>query len=287
MSNVTLTPTEFDEFGAGPSGSNGQSGGRRGLTSRLSFGHVLTAIAGVLTFFFLLLVLVDRQDPQVTVIAATERVDEGVPLTADLFEEVTLPEGNPLTEGAVTTMEQLDGSRTAQRDIPATGVLVEADFIDVAAETPGGGLRSLSIPIEPDKALGGEITDSDLVDILAVADNRVWIPAAGLEVLDDGGGGGSSFLGGSVSDAKYITMAVTADEAVAISFASTNAKDIYVVRSTGAERLPELDDTAGAAEVGVSGPGGSSSFVPADVGDSLNEALGGIFDDLLAEAGDE
>lgn len=285
MSNVTLTPPEFDEFSAGPSPTNGQGGGRRGLTSRLSFGHVLTAIAGVLTFLFLLLVLVDRQDPEVTVIAATERIDEGVPLTADLFEEVSLPEDNPLTAGAVTTIEELDGTRTAQRDIPAQGVLVGSDFIDVAAETPGGGLRSLSIPIESDKALGGAISDSDLVDIVAVAPDRVWIPAAGLEVLDDGAGDSSSFLGGDASDAGFITMAVTADEAVAISFAATNAKDIYVVRSTGAVRLPKLTETTGPDEVGVGGPSGTSSFVPADVGDSLNDALDGILDDLVA--GDE
>lgn len=115
---------------------------------------------------------------------------------------------------------------------------------------------------------------------------RVWIPAAGLEILDDGGGGDSgSFLGGSDSGGDYLTMAVTADEAVAIAFAATNATDIYVVRSTGAERLPKLTDVAGPGDVGVGGPTGSDTFVPAELGESINDALGGVLDELVSEDG--
>ncbi len=285
MSNVTLTPPEVEEMGAGsPLSPNGQGGGRRGLASRLSFGHVLTAIAGVLTFIFLLVVLAERDNPEVTVVVAAERVDEGVPLTADLFEEINLPEDSPLVEGAVQKMDRLDGSRTAQRDIPARGVLTQSDFRDVVAETPGGGLRSLSIPIEVDKAVGGKIRETDLVDIIAVEKGQVWIPAAGLEVLDDGSGDGSSSILGGSSGNDYLTVAVTADEAVAVAFASSTA-DIFVLRSTGAERLPELSGVDGSGEVGVGGPTGDGSFVPADVNETINDALGGVLDELAPADG--
>lgn len=279
MSNGTLAPPEFDQTASGSPVQQGPTTERRGLGSRLSVGHVLTAVAGLLTFFFLLLVLAERNEPEVTVLVASDPIEEGVPLTADLFEEVTLPEGNALADGAVTTMDELDGSKTAQRDFPAESVLTETDLTDVAAEAPGSGLRSLSIPIKADQAVGGELLDSDLVDIVAVSNEGAWIPAAGLEVLDAGNDGSGSIIGDGGSDSGYITMAVTADEAVAISFASTNAKEIFVVRSTGANKLPVLADALDSEDVGVGGPAGGSTFAPSNVDDSLS----GVLDELLQE----
>ena len=279
MSNGTLAPPEFDQTASGSPVQQGPTTERRGLGSRLSVGHVLTAVAGLLTFFFLLLVLAERNEPEVTVLVASDPIEEGVPLTADLFEEVTLPEGNALADGAVTTMDELDGSKTAQRDFPAESVLTETDLTDVAAEAPGSGLRSLSIPIKADQAVGGELLDSDLVDIVAVSNEGAWIPAAGLEVLDAGKDGSGSIIGDGGSDSGYITMAVTADEAVAISFASTNAKEIFVVRSTGANKLPVLADALDSEDVGVGGPAGGSTFAPSNVDDSLS----GVLDELLQE----
>ena len=287
MSNGTLAPPEFDQSEVGSPVPPGRTNERRGLSSRLSVGHVLTAVAGLLTFFLLLLVLAERNEPEVTVVVASEPIEEGVPLTADLFEEVTLPEGNPLADGAVTAMDQLDGSKTAQRDFPAESVLTETDLTDIAAEAPGSGLRSLSIPIEADQAVGGQILNSDLVDIVAVGSDRAWIPAAGLEVLDAGGEAASSIIGDGGSDTGYLTLAVSADEAVAISFASANAKEIFVVRSTGATKLPVLADALGADDVGVGSPSGGSAFAPANIDESVNEALGGVLDDLLQEESTE
>ena len=287
MSNGTLAPPEFDQSEVGSPVPPGRTNERRGLSSRLSVGHVLTAVAGLLTFFLLLLVLAERNAPEVTVVVASEPIEEGVPLTADLFEEVTLPEGNPLADGAVTAMDQLDGSKTAQRDFPAESVLTETDLTDIAAEAPGSGLRSLSIPIEADQAVGGQILNSDLVDIVAVGSDRAWIPAAGLEVLDAGGEAASSIIGDGGSDTGYLTLAVSADEAVAISFASANAKEIFVVRSTGATKLPVLADALGADDVGVGSPSGGSAFAPANIDESVNEALGGVLDDLLQEESTE
>ena len=283
MSNGTLAPPGFDETSVGSPLQPGPTSERRGLGSRLSVGHVLTAVAGLLTFFFLLLVLSERNEPEVAVVVAGDRIEQGVPLTADLFEEVSLPEGNPLTDGALTTVDELDGSRTAQRDIPQGGVLTETDLVDVAAETPGAGLRSLSIPIEEDQAVGGAIRDSDVVDIIAVSNDEAWIPAAGLEVLDAGGNGSSTIIGDGGSDSGYLTMAVTADEAVAISFAAANAKSIFVVRSTGATKLPVLADSLGSEDVGVGGPAGGGSFQPGSIDESVNDALGGVLDDLLQQ----
>lgn len=286
MSNGALAPPEFDQTASGTPQQAGPSE-RRGLGSRLSVGHVLTAVAGLLTFFFLLLVLAERNETEVTVVVASDGIEQGVPLTADLFEEVALPAGNPLADGAVTTMDELDGSKTAQRDFPAESVLTEADLIDAVAETPGSGLRSLSIPIEEDQAVGGEIRDSDLVDIVAVSKDQAWIPAAGLEVLDAGDDGSGSLIGDGGSAVGFLTMAVTADEAVAISFASANAKEIFVVRSTGATKLPVLASSLGSDDVGVGGPAGGTTFEPSDVDDSINEALDGVLDELLEDQGTE
>ncbi len=289
MSNGTLAPPPIDEAGL-RSGvpQPGPSPEKRGLASRLSVGHVLTLIAGILTFFFVLLILAERNDPEVFVVIAAEPVDEGVPLTPDLFEVVTLPEDSALAEGALNTTEELDGRRTAQRDIPDGGVLRASDLKEAAAETPGGGLRSISIPIDPDKAVGGNLRDSDVVDIIAVDGAVVWIPVAGLEVLDTGASGGSLLGGGNNSGGgRSITLAVTADQALAIAQASEVA-EVYVVRSTGAVPLPVLSDAIGEDEVGVTRPnlqGGQagSGFSTSDVGESLNEALGGVLDDIVTE----
>ncbi len=276
MSNGTLTTPPVQDPGLS---SYDEASTKRGLASRLSVGHVLTALAGLLTFVFFLLILAERSTAEVSVVVAQTTIEEGVPLTADLFDTVTAPDDSPLATGSVSDLSELDGSMTAQRTIPEGSVLYESDFLEAAAITPGGGLRSISIPVKEETAVGGKLRSSDLVDIVAADNGIVWIPVAGVEVIDTGSDGGSA-LGAAGSEQSYITMAVTADQAVAIAQADSVAT-IYVVRSTGAKKLPVLPGGASADEVGVSSP--TQGFQTQDVNDSLNDALGGVLDDLLEE----
>lgn len=274
MSNGTLTTPPVQDPAVS---SYDAATTKRSLASRLSVGHVLTALAGLLTFVFFLLILAERSTTEVSVVVAQTTVEEGVPLTADLFDTVNIPDDSPLAGGTVSDLSELDGTATAQRTIPDGGVVYESDFLEADAATPGGGLRSISIPVKEETAVGGKIRTSDQVDLIAADSGIVWIPVAGLEVLDTGSDGGSA-LGSVGSEQGYITLAVTADQAVAIAQADSVA-DIYVVRSTGAKKLPVLPGGASADEVGVSSP--TQGFEPQDVNDSLNDALGGVLDDLL------
>ena len=276
MSNGTLTTPPVQDPGLS---SYDEASTKRSLSSRLSVGHVLTALAGLLTFVFFLLILAERSTTEISVVVAQTTIEEGVPLTADLFDTVTVPDDSPLATGSVSELSELDGSTTAQRTIPEGSVLYESDFLEAAAITPGGGLRSISIPVKEETAVGGALRTSDLVDLIATDNGVVWIPVAGVEVLDTGSDGSSS-LGAVGSEQNFITLAVTADQAVAIAQADSVA-DIYVVRSTGAKKLPVLPGGASADEIGVSSPG--QGFETQDLNDSLNDALGGVLDDLLEE----
>jgi Flp pilus assembly protein CpaB len=277
MSNGTLTtPAPVQDPGLS---SYEEAGTKRSLSSRLSVGHVLTALAGLLTFVFFLLILAERSTTEISVVVAQTTIEEGVPLTADLFDTVNVPDDSPLATGGVSELAELDGTTTAQRTIPEGSVLYESDFLEAAAITPGGGLRSISIPVKEETAVGGALRTSDLVDLIAADGGVVWIPVAGVEVLDTGSEGGSG-LGAVGSDQSFITLAVTADQAVAIAQADSVA-DIYVVRSTGAKKLPVLPGGASPDEIGVSSP--SQGFETQDLNDSLNDALGGVLDDLLEE----
>ncbi|HUH08238.1 MAG TPA: RcpC/CpaB family pilus assembly protein [Egibacteraceae bacterium] len=108
------------------------------------------------------------------------------------------------------------------------GDLIRAgDLVEPAAPSQR---RAMSIPVEPARAVGGQLRSGDRVDVIEVRDGAASYVVTDAEVLavaDPGGARGLSGLG-----AFSITVAV--DDAAALRLAAAIQADrVQIVRSTG------------------------------------------------------
>ena len=109
----------------------------------------------------------------------------------------------------------------------------------------------MSIPIDPDDAVGGKIAEADLVDIIHVEDGVARYVAVAVSVLavaenNDGFASSNSF---------YVTVAVDAELALKISSA-LDSGTVRLVRSTGADQpvILEFDPSAESEELDAETP---------------------------------
>lgn len=216
---------------------------RRRILARLSAGHVLMIVAGLLGLV-LTMVAIRAAEHTERVAAAAGTIEAGRSLrAADVrWVDVRLPDD--LAARAVHPGD-LDGlvGMVAATSIRAGDLLTDADFRPVAA---AGGKRAMSVPIDPARAVNGELTAGDRVDVLLARGGEVDVVVADAEVLDvhDPGGGA---LGGA--DAQFaITLAVDVRESQLLTGAIADG-ELAVTRSTGA------DSAAQAAPLVIAEPG--------------------------------
>jgi Flp pilus assembly protein CpaB len=202
---------------------------RRRLLSRLSAGHVVMIVAGLLGLVVTVVAIRAADDSQKVAVAATD-IESGrslteadvrwvdVRLTDDLAARAVRPDDVDTLEGAV-----------AATPIPAGELLSETDLRPIAAE---GGLRAMSIPVEPSRAVNGELDAGDRVDVLVARGGEVAVVVADAEVLDvkDSGSGGL----GAVDADFAITLAVDVRESQLLTAAIADG-EFVVTRSTGAD----------------------------------------------------
>jgi pilus assembly protein CpaB len=143
---------------------------------------------------------------------------ERVKMDDDLLDTVLGPDDVADLEGAVATETIRAGELIARTD--------------VRAPAASSGLRAASIPIEPARAVNGELVPGDRVDVLLAAEQEVAIIVADAEVLDvsDPDAGGAL---GEVDEQFTVTLAVDAPETQLLAAAITDG-DILIARSTGA-----------------------------------------------------
>jgi pilus assembly protein CpaB len=139
----------------------------------------------------------------------------------------------PGAEGSVVT------SRIAAGDLVARSALRPA-----AAPS---GKRAMSIPIDPARAVNGELAAGDRVDVVVATSQEVAIVVADAEVLGvEGGDRGGAF--GGVDQQFAVTLAVDAQESQLLTAATVDG-DVMIARTTGArsaEGTPPLPiDRAG------------------------------------------
>lgn len=139
-------------------------------------------------------------------------------------ERVSLPDR--LESEYATTSEQLEGS-VVTRPL-GEGELVPNGWVAAAPASEG---RSITIPIDPEHAVGGQLRPGDLVDLFATFDPsdiraRTVSLVREAEVIDTVSAGGLVMGDSSVVG---LTVSVTPDEAQRIAFASRTAQ-IDVVR---------------------------------------------------------
>jgi Flp pilus assembly protein CpaB len=189
--------------------------------------HILVALAAVLAFGLNFLALQSREATTLVVVA-DGAIAEGTALTADLVRTVPLPsdfEGlGHLIVGA--DLDRLHGW-IVSRSV-ADGELVDRSIVI----RPGAndGLRTMSIPVPVEHAVGATLVVSDRVDVISVIDGQPSFVAEDLEVVSIA----TSSQGGLSGVGPYhIVVAVTSDEALALAKAIDDGS-IEVVRSTGA-----------------------------------------------------
>ena len=192
-----------------------------------SVPHILVALAAVLAFGLNFLAL-QSSEATTLVVVADGAIAEGTALTADLVRSVPLPSDFEGLEHLITAtdLDRLHGW-IVSRSV-ADGELVDRSIVI----RPGAndGLRTMSIPVPVEHAVGATLMVSDRVDVISVIDGQPSFVAEDLEVVSIAATsqGGLSGVG-----PYHIVVAVTSDEALALAKAIDDGS-IEVVRSTGA-----------------------------------------------------
>jgi len=213
--------------GAGGNGAGREVRRRRPLpSSRAVVGAFLVAGAVVGT---VAVMATAGDDPAAAYAVVTGDVDAGERLARE--DLALVPVDLPAAQRAVsyTDLAVLEGA-TALGPL-AAGQLVQAS--DVAKPPGGPRLASVSLPVEPARALQGQLQRGDRVDVIATSteggDPRTRTVAAGalvVDVAEDGDGGLGSPTGLSVE------LAVPPEDLEAVAEAGAVAT-VTLARTTG------------------------------------------------------
>jgi pilus assembly protein CpaB len=203
---------------------------RRRVLNALSAGHLVMIVAGLLGIL-LTLALIRSADRRVEVAVAAHDLHAGaavnesdvryerVKMDGDLLDTVLRRDDVVGLDGAVATETIRAGELIARTDVRAAAT--------------SSGLRAVSIPIEPARAVNGDLVPGDRVDVLLAAEQEVAIVVADAEVLDVSDPDARGALG--EVDAQFtVTLAVDATEAQLLAAAITDG-DILIARATGAD----------------------------------------------------
>lgn len=222
----------------------------RGLLSRVSTGHLVMIVAGLLGLLLTVAVL-RRADERQPIAVAARDLSPGTALT----ESAVRYENVKMDDSLLETVVERDDVRGLVNSVAAYPI-AKGELISRRAIRPAAapaGKRAMSIPIDPARAVNGELEAGDRVDVILAANNEVSIIVADAEVLSvsrpDRGG---AFAG--VDDTFAVTLAVDARESQLVAGGLAGG-DIVITRTTGsrpADPTPPLsfDASRGAGTSG-------------------------------------
>jgi len=202
---------------------------RRRRPRRLSRGHWIALVAGLLAALVNIAVLRDRRDTTLVAVAA-EPIEAAAPVTARMVRWVEVPADSALADGLVGE-DSLAGTPVAARAIEAGEPLTSRAL---ANDVPRDGLRSMSIPVAREHAAGGQLRPGDRVDVIDVVDGEATYAVTGAEVVAVG----TERTGTLDASTRtfHVVVAVDGDEALRLAAALAD-ENLEVVRSTGAARV--------------------------------------------------
>ena len=199
---------------------------RRSLMSRLSIGHVVMILAGLIAILLNLAFLRSGSET-ISIAVADTNLPAGTTLEAGTITTIEVGDAGALAAGLLTdeTIAGLYGSILA-RGIEAGEPIRRSDLRPAGTTST---FREYSIEVERAEAAGGRISKSDVVDVIAVIDNRAFYVASGIDVIDV-----TSDSSGLGSGAEQVII-LSVDDRTALEIESARAAGtIAVVRSTGA-----------------------------------------------------
>ena len=177
----------------------------RGLRSRLSAGHLVMVVAGLVGVVLSVAVLRDRPSG-VRVVVADGEISAGDVIDGDDVRSERVQASGALLGTLVRASDRHDlRGRIAVTRIGDGEPVIRSQLRRRAANA---GLRAMSIPIEASRAAGGRIEPGDRVDVVFAGAHEASIIVADARVLavDEPGRGGI----GEVSQPFTVTIAVDA-----------------------------------------------------------------------------
>lgn len=200
---------------------------RRGPFRRLSAGHLVTMAAGLLGATLTLAAL-RSADHRVEVAVAATDLRPGRAVTADSFRFTRVRMDDGVLDRMVRPEDVAALEGSVLRSFVDEGEPVSRG--DLLAPTGGGG-RALGLPVEAERAVGGELTAGDRIDVLATDPDAPGLVVADLPVLEVKRPS-TGALGGTE---RELSVIVGVDEAQALALAAVLGGDDFVlVRATGA-----------------------------------------------------
>ena len=224
MAMASTTPREAGTF---PPAS-------RTVRWRPSLSHILIAAAAILAFVLNFLALQDQA--ATTLVAVADRpIAAGEVFSQDEIRLVPVPTDfagleSLLTEAQASTVE----GWIMDRPIDAGGVIELSAVVEPGAPS---GLRSMSIPVNPEHAAGGAIRAGDRIDLISVRDGKAAFVVSDVGVISVADGEGDAF---GVAGDYFVVVGVDASDALALAEAMASGS-VELLRSTGAP-LVESDD---------------------------------------------
>ncbi len=204
---------------------------RRALASRVSTGHVVMVVAGLLGALLTLSALRAANDSHPVLVAAHDIVP-GTVVDGRSFRASSIhaDAGVLATLFDASAIGEVRGQIAVAR-IPAGSLLTHDAIRAVAA---GEAPRAMSFPIPVTRAVGGALVAGDRVDVLAVQHNsgRSKYVAKDATVLAFSNHGGGALQG---SDDASITLAVDPEVAAQIASALETGS-VTLIRATGAAK---------------------------------------------------
>jgi pilus assembly protein CpaB len=200
----------------------------RALRGRISRGHVVMVIAG-LVGVVLSFAALREHDGNARVLVAAHEIRAGETVAPADFRSEAVTMGSALLATAVRAEDAATVRGKVAASTIAAGELVVGRTLRPRAARHG--LRAMSIPIDPARAVGGRLAAGDRVDVLFAGTREVSIIVADAEVLavDARGRGG---IGESASPFT-VTVAVSAAQSQLLAAAIADG-DVSIARTTGA-----------------------------------------------------
>ena len=208
----------------------------RSLLSRIKLGHVVMVLAALFALVLNLAVLRSNEATVGVAIAAGD-IRAGTALTLDHFAMSDVPADDLLSVRFVTAsdLESAVGQVTT-RFVADGDPILQSDLLRVDNRD---GLRAMSIPIDQSRAVSGDLSPGDAVDIVLVRNGVATYIATAVEVLSVPGAD-TNALGARTGYSP--TVAVDANEALRIA-AALDVGDVHIVRATGAPQ-PDIDQAS-------------------------------------------